>query len=114
MYHNHKLQTNPWHREEMLTPRTKFVKTKNEKVIAENPCEKHKKVELVKHSIVRKYFNTKLFFHFHSYIRLMKTTLSNDVADGSKITPCNKIDKPLVVYRVSGNVVTSIAPLCTY
>ena len=28
--------------------------------------------------------------------------LSYDVASGSEITPCNKIDKPLVVYRFSG------------
>ena len=27
--------------------------------------------------------------------------LSNYVASGSDITPCNKIDKPLVVYRFS-------------
>ena len=30
------------------------------------------------------------------------TTLSYDVASGSEITPCIKIDKPLVVYRLSG------------
>ena len=30
--------------------------------------------------------------------------LSNDVAFGSEITPCIEIDKPLVVYRFSGNV----------
>ena len=29
--------------------------------------------------------------------------LSYDVTSGSEITPCNKIDKPLVVYRFSGN-----------
>ena len=34
--------------------------------------------------------------------------LSYDVASGSEITPCNKICKPLVVYRFSGNVMTSI------
>ena len=27
-----------------------------------------------------------------------------DVASVSEITPCNKIDKPLVIYRFSGNV----------
>ena len=37
--------------------------------------------------------------------------LSNDIASGSDITPCNKIDKPLVVYRFSGNVMTSIITL---
>ena len=30
--------------------------------------------------------------------------LSYDVAPGNEITPCNKIDKPLVVYRLSGNL----------
>ena len=30
---------------------------------------------------------------------------------GSEITPCNKIDKPLVVNRFSGNVMTSIITL---
>ena len=33
-----------------------------------------------------------------------KVILSHDVASGSEITPCNIIDKPLVVYRFSGNV----------
>ena len=33
------------------------------------------------------------------------------VAPGSEITPCNKICKPLVVYRFSGNVMTSITTL---
>ena len=37
--------------------------------------------------------------------------LSYDVASGSVITPCNKIDKPLVVYRFTGNVMTSITTL---
>ena len=37
--------------------------------------------------------------------------LSYDVASGSEITPCNKICKPLVVYRFSGNVMTSITTL---
>ena len=39
--------------------------------------------------------------------------LSHDVSSGSEITPCNKIDKPLVVYRFSGNVMTSITTLRT-
>ena len=37
--------------------------------------------------------------------------LSNDVASESEITPCNKIDKPLVVYRFSGNIMTYITTL---
>ena len=39
--------------------------------------------------------------------------LSYDVASGSEITPCNRIDKPLVVYRFTGNVTTSITTLRT-
>ena len=39
--------------------------------------------------------------------------LSYVVASGSEITPCNKIDKPLVVYRILGNVMTSITTLRT-
>ena len=44
----------------------------------------------------------------------MKRFLSYDAASGSEITPCNKIDKPLVVYRIMGNVMTSITTLGTY
>ena len=40
-------------------------------------------------------------------------TLSYDVASRSEITPCNKSIKPLVVYRFTGNVWTSITALCT-
>ena len=36
-----------------------------------------------------------------------------DVAFGSEITPCYKICKPLVVYRFTGNVITSITTLRT-
>ena len=32
---------------------------------------------------------------------------------GGEITPCNKIDKPLVVYRFSGNVIMSMTMLLT-
>ena len=40
---------------------------------------------------------------FRSYIKILLASSFN-VASGSEITPCNKIDKPLVVYRFSGNV----------
>ena len=43
----------------------------------------------------------------------IKSCLSYDVASESEITPCNKIDKPLVVYRFTGNVMTSITTLRT-
>ena len=42
-----------------------------------------------------------------------KQHLSYDVASGCEITPCNKIDKPLVVYRFTGNVMKSITTLRT-
>ena len=44
---------------------------------------------------------------------ISNTLLSYGVASGSEITPCNKICKPLVVYRFSGNVMTSITTLRT-
>ena len=37
---------------------------------------------------------------------MLYNLLSYDVASGSEITPCNKIDKPLVVYRFTGKVMT--------
>ena len=49
---------------------------------------------------------------FHS-AKILYFLLSHDVASGKDITPCNKIDKPLVVYRFSGNVMTSITTLRT-
>ena len=48
-----------------------------------------------------------------SIIWFFKALLSYDVASESEITPCNKIDKPLVVYRFTGNVMTSITMLRT-
>ena len=39
---------------------------------------------------------------------MVSKALSYDIASGSEITPCNKIDTPHVVYRFSGNVMTSI------
>ena len=46
-------------------------------------------------------------------LAILNLVLSYDVVSGSKITPCNKICKPLVVYRFSGNVMTSITTLRT-
>ena len=42
---------------------------------------------------------------------MCENILSHDVASGSEITPCNKIDKPLMVYRFTGNIMTSITTL---
>ena len=41
---------------------------------------------------------------------MLNLFLSYEVASGSEITPCNKIDK---VYRFTGNVMTSITMLRT-
>ena len=45
--------------------------------------------------------------------RIIYAFLSYDVTSVSEITPCNKICKTLVVYRFSGNVMTSITTLRT-
>ena len=39
--------------------------------------------------------------------------VSHNVASGSEITPCIKIDKPLVVHRFMGNGMTSMTTLRT-
>ena len=52
---------------------------------------------------VRKLYTSVLKYCFLSY----------DVASGSEITPGNKIDKPQVVYRFTGNVMTPITTLRT-
>ena len=43
----------------------------------------------------------------YAHAELNVYVLSFDVAAGSEITPCNKIDKPLVVYAFSGNIMKS-------
>ena len=50
---------------------------------------------------------------FYQCGNIYNTILSYDVASGSEITLCNKIDQPLVVYRFTGNVMTSITTLRT-
>ena len=44
------------------------------------------------------------------WLRNKNIIISYDVTSGSEITPCNKIDKPLVVYKFI-NVMTSIFTL---
>ena len=53
------------------------------------------------------YLDYSLFGHFSIWAH----GLSYNFASGSEITLCNKIDIPLVVYRFTGNVMTSIATL---
>ena len=48
-----------------------------------------------------------------NYQGMRLLNLSYEVASWSKITPCNKIDKPLVVYIFLGNVMASITTLRT-
>ena len=55
----------------------------------------------------------KRLIHIHLISRQSETSLSYDVASENEITPCNKINKPLVVYRFTGNVMTSITTLRT-
>ena len=52
-------------------------------------------------------------FSIPSYLMIDNLLSSHDIAPGSEITPCFKIDKPLVVYRFLGNVMTSITMLRT-
>ena len=40
--------------------------------------------------------------------KIRELILSYEIASGSEITPCNKIDKPLAVYGFFGKVMTSI------
>ena len=54
-----------------------------------------------------------VFINISKYANQILIYLSYDVASGSEITPCNEIDKPLVVYRFTGNVMTSITTLRT-
>ena len=55
----------------------------------------------------------KIVFNLYTLFYLPKIIVSYDLASESEITPCNKIDKPLVVYRFTGNVMTSITTLRT-
>ena len=68
------------------------------------------------HIVVHSYLkpNVRGQYSFFTLIYRLDSTeyvLSFDVASESEITPCNKIDKPLVVYRFTGNVMTSITTL---
>ena len=52
-------------------------------------------------------------FEDWKYIFDINQYISYDAGSGSEITPCNKIDKPLVVSRFTGNVMMSILMLRT-
>ena len=59
--------------------------------------------------------NTLIFFIWPHQVNYKYTDdkcyLSHDVASENDITPCIKIDKSLVVYRFTGNVMTSFKML---
>ena len=55
-----------------------------------------------------------IFFGNYNGLSWLECILSYDVASGSEITLCNKINEPLVVYRFLGNVMTPIVTLRTY
>ena len=78
-------QTNPWyHKEEIL----EHGQTKTHKVMA----------ILIFISGINK---------TSKYFKANKNSSSHDVVSGSDKTPCNRMNKPLVVYRFSGMVVMS-------
>ena len=64
---------------------------------------------------------SKVLFHSYRMVissipiskRVNYAPLSYDVVSGSEIRSCNKIDKPLVLYRCSGKVMTSTTALDT-
>ena len=58
-------------------------------------------------------YSTDMLDILQNYTDSINVFLSYDVASGSEIKPCIKICKPLVVYRFSGNVMTSITTLRT-
>ena len=63
-------------------------------------------------STIKKWVNSQISWTKNAF-RYFIIIFYYDVAPGGEITPCNKIDKPLVVYRFSGNVMKSIATLRT-
>ena len=52
-------------------------------------------------------------YHPLNTMQSLYNALSYDVASGSEITLCIKIDKPLAVYRFTGIVMTSVTMLHT-
>ena len=65
-----------------------------------------KQSDLGLHWLSRRFWEASSVKNFRTFM-----VLSYDVASESEITPRNKIDKPLVVYRFTGNVMTSITTL---
>ena len=55
----------------------------------------------------------KLGQHMRLWYLFQFSLLANCITSGREIVPCNQIDKPLVVYEFSGNVMTSITSLRT-
>ena len=60
------------------------------------------------------YIKIQSIIHNTLHLKWIKMSVYHDVAPGSKITPCNKIVTPLVVYRFSGNVMTSSITMLRY
>ena len=61
---------------------------------------------------IKAFFSKQPYKH-QAFAEIEYSHLSYDVASESEITSCNKIDKPLVVYRFMGNDITSITTLRT-
>ena len=47
------------------------------------------------------------------FLNFTENPISYDVMSGNEITPCTKIDKPLVIYGFTGNIMMSITKFCT-
>ena len=62
-------------------------------------CKALPNILLVLYSKFNKFNNTECYNY-----NILYMSLSYDVVSGSEIKPCNKIDKPLVVYRFTGKV----------
>ena len=65
---------------------------------------------------MKKVYDSYCHLLYATFVTIYYTTLSYDVAPGSEIAPCNKFDKPPVVYmvyRFTGNVMMSITRLRT-
>ena len=57
-----------------------------------------------------------IFVKHHYKAHIIKYCYRNssyENASRSEITPCNKIDKPLVVYRFAGNIHNNVAYIMT-
>ena len=117
-------KTHPFITERLLMGRKKLNKQTKPKVTLFIFSLSHVFTSFLLHNSVRRYYALSYCFYFDSYVgriqlicccsifscfqssifRQFFNILSYDGVSWSDITPCNKIDKPLVVYRFMGKV----------